>query len=191
MRRWLVLAVVAGCGQGASSSPPPPSPSPSRPPPRPAPDAAVLEADPAVDHAPCPDPQVGLWVGRFFEADHWNEFRISLRRTAGDLLCFEETRWWDAPEAALRPPACPSGGPAWGITRLRCEARVVDDELEVRTVTILSEIHTCGGGTGNYIHDWFHGARLGNTWTTHNRFRDVDGVDVEQPVTFHRLSCTP
>lgn len=186
MRAALALLLVAGCGRDpdreVAAAPPPPPPRP------PAVDAAV-DAAPAT--AGCPDPHVGLWVGRSFEDGHWNEFRIELRRVGAELACFEETRWWDAPADALRPPACPRGGPAWGVTRLRCEARATADGLELRTVTILSDQHTCGGPTGGYIHDWFRGPLVGNTWTARNRYQDADGAWIELPATFHRLSCTP
>ena len=156
--------------------------------------AAEAEVDAGVQAAaasPCPDPHVGLWVGRFFENDHWNEFRIELDRQGGQLVCAQETRWWDAPADALRPPPCPRGGPALGVTLLRCEAAVTAAGLEVRTATVLSERHTCGGATGNYIDDWFRGAVAGNTWVAANRFQQPGADWIEQPVTFRRLRCAP
>ncbi len=194
MRAWAALALAAACSADRDRAPPSPPPPPSPPvaPPAHA-DAGPLEAaDPAVvATTDCPDPHVGLWVGRSFEDGHWNEFRIALRRVGADLACFEETRWWDAPEDALRPPACPRGGPAWGVTRLRCEARATTDGLEVRTVTILTDRHTCGGPTGGYIHDWFSGPLTGNTWRARNRYQDADGTWIELAATFRRLACTP
>ncbi|MBL8620926.1 MAG: hypothetical protein JNK64_06465 [Myxococcales bacterium] len=196
MRAWIALALMLATACGSDRDRPPPAPPP---PPAPAsPRAAPIDAGPVEATAPtdvastgCPDPHVGLWVGRSFEDGHWNEFRIELRQVAGALTCFEETRWWDGPEDALRPPACPRGGPAWGITQLRCEARATADGLEVRTVTILSDRHTCDGPTGGYIHDWFRGPLTGNTWGARNRYQDADGAWVELTATFHRLSCTP
>ncbi|MBK9036550.1 MAG: hypothetical protein IPL61_35760 [Myxococcales bacterium] len=191
--RWLpALALVSACGRDAA---PPPEPPPLTAPPR----LAVVPPDappPAVDAgviavaAACPDPIAGLWVGRFFENDHWNEFRVELRRQGGQLTCAQETRWWDAPADAVRPPTCAGGGPAWGVTSLRCEAALTSIGLEVRTVTVLSEHHTCGGATGNYIDDWFRGPVDGNTWIAPNRF-EQDGAWIEQPTTFRRLGCAP
>lgn len=196
MKRWAaaVLALAACGGDRERAAPPAPTPTPT---PRVAPrtpvDAAPAEAaDPTVAaSAGCPDPHVGLWVGRAFADGHWNEFRIELRRSGADLTCFEETRWWDGPADALRPPTCPRGGPAWGVTQLRCEARATTDGLEVRTVTILSDRHTCDGPTGGYIHDWFRGPLTGNTWGARNRYQEADGTWVELTATFHRLACTP
>ena len=52
---------------------------------------------------------------------------------------------------------------------------------------MLSERHTCGGATGNYIDDWFRGAVAGNTWVAANRFQQPGADWIEQPVTFRRL----
>lgn len=192
MRRWVALALaLAACGTDRDrATPSPPSPSAATRP-RATADAQPLDAAVAEAGGDCPDPHVGLWVGRSFQDGHWNEFRIELRRAGGDLTCFEETRWWDGAADALRPPPCPRGGPAWGITQLRCEARATADGLEVRTVTILSDRHTCDGPTGGYLHDWFSGPLTGNTWGARNRYQDADGAWVELPATFHRLACTP
>ena len=191
MRMWVALALAMACGNDRDRAAPSTSPPTVAPPRTPTADARPVDATVAEAGGDCPDPHVGLWVGRSFQDGHWNEFRIELRRSGGDLTCFEETRWWDGPEDALRPPACPRGGPAWGVTQLRCETRATADRLEVRTVTILSDRHTCDGPTGGYIHDWFRGPLTGNTWGARNRYQDADGAWVELPATFHRLACAP
>ena len=93
MRLWVALALATACGSDRDRAAPSTSPPTVAPPRTPTADARPVDATLAEAGGDCPDPHVGLWVGRSFQDGHWNEFRIELRRSGGDLTCFEETRW--------------------------------------------------------------------------------------------------
>jgi hypothetical protein len=71
---------------------------------------------------------------------------------------------------------------------LTCEVIERPPVLELRSVTMDVERHTCDAEIPGYNLDHFTGALRGNTWDTVN---NDGGDDVDKPYRFHRVSCTP
>ena len=180
-RRWLTVGAVALGAAGCDE----PNDWP-RPRPRPVePSTAVAAPAPA---SGCPDPVAGLWLARRFDGVKWYEHRVSLERRAGVLACHQESRSWPGEAADVSPPRCPTGGFAYHDVRLTCEAIERPPLLELRSVTMDVERHTCDEPIPGYNLDHFRGALRGNSWDTVN---NDGGDDIDKPYMFRRVSCTP
>jgi len=186
-RRWLTVGAVAvgGVVLGAAGCDEPNDW--PRPRPRPAvePTAAVAAEAPT---AGCPDPLAGLWLARRYDGVKWYEHRVTLDRRGGTLFCHQESRSWPGEATDINPPRCPSGGFAYHDVLLTCEVIERPPVLELRSVTMDVERHTCDDEIPGYNLDHFTGALRGNTWDTVN---NDGGDDVDKPYRFHRVSCTP
>ncbi len=139
----------------------------------------------------CPDPAVGVWIGKTYAeaATRWHEHRLSISRDAdGELHAAQTTRIWDgSPDAGL-PPMCPSGGPSWGVYQITDKARFVDGILHVWGVSVDRSSHSCGGDVIGYNLDSFTGRVSRDVYTARNN----DGEEaVNRPYHFRRISCTP
>lgn len=160
-------------------------PLPTRPPASTA--AAAATATPAAQPG-CPDPVVGLWVARRYDGVKWYEHRLRFDRPGGRLTCAQESRSWYGDATTVAPPPCPRGGVSYHLVYLTCAPVERPPALDVRSLTILSESHTCDVEFPGYNLDHFTGALHANTWTSSN---NDGGDDVDKPYTFRRLSCTP
>ncbi|MBK9036549.1 MAG: hypothetical protein IPL61_35755 [Myxococcales bacterium] len=149
--------------------------------------AVAAEAIPAAQPG-CPDPVVGLWVARRFDGVKWNEHRLRLDRQGGQLTCAQESRSWYGDATSVAPPPCPRGGVSYHLVYLSCAPVEQAATLDVRSVTILSESHTCADEFPGYNLDHFTGELHDNTWTSSN---NDGGDDLDKPYTFRRLSCAP
>lgn len=136
----------------------------------------------------CPDPLVGLWTARRYDGVKWYEHRISFDRRAGTVYCHQESRSWPGLAGDTAPPRCPAGGFAFHQVLLTCELVSELPQLEVRSVAIDVQRHTCADEFPGYNLDHFTGTLDGNTWTTVN---NDGGDDVDKPYRFHRLRCRP
>lgn len=185
-RRWLTVGAVAALSAAGCDEPNDwPRPRARR---AATPTAAAATTATPAPTAACPDPLAGLWLARRFDGTKWYEHRVSLDRRAGTLYCHQESRSWPGLADEVSPPRCPAGGFAYHQVLLTCEVIERPPVLELRSVTMDVERHTCDAEIPGYNLDHFTGALRGNTWDTVN---NDGGDDVDKPYRFHRVSCTP
>ena len=187
----IAVALVIGCrDSGPAASPPARPPMAEAPPP----DAAI-DSEPAqlsIGTGGCPDPIIGVWTGRHWEGDQWQEYRVEIgRRPNGALACQQRSRAWDGPLDQVAIPRCPDGQPLTNVTTLTCTATLADANLAVDSERIHRRYNPCSVLTGVYFLDHFTGPVTNNTWQATNRYQRDDGTSGEEVVRFHRLACEP